>query len=147
MGGNDFVAPTRGRVLIAEDEAVTALSLEQALIDHGYEVCGLAATGKAARILAESERPTIAIVDVRLRDGTTGHEAAQDIHTLLGIPVILMSGHSDEAKARQIGAIGFLPKPFAHDSLLQMVDRALRLLRGEGRCASGLLIPNHFIDA
>jgi DNA-binding response OmpR family regulator len=130
------------RILIAEDEAVTALALEHVLEGQGYRICGIATTGVQARSIADSARPALAIIDMRLKDGLTGHAAAADIRSQLGIPVILMSGHSDEASARRAGAVGFLPKPFSDHELVKLVDFILRAPATEpvGR-VPGLLVP------
>jgi DNA-binding NtrC family response regulator len=134
-------------ILIVEDEAVSALAIEQILLAHGYDVCGIAATGHDARALARSARPALALIDVRLKDGVIGHIAAHDIQTQLGIPVVLMSGHSDESCARQAGVVGFLPKPFGDHQLLRLIDAALRTVRtNKASCPiPGLLVPNHFV--
>jgi DNA-binding NtrC family response regulator len=112
-------------VLIAEDEAITALALAQTLIAYGYEISGPAASGAEARLIAEADRPMLAIIDMRLKDGLTGHVAARDIQDRLGIPVILMSGHADARMAADLKAAGFLAKPFAESELLTMIERAL----------------------
>lgn len=114
----------RCRVLIAEDEAITALALGQILETLGYEVCGLAASGAEARAIAESARPAVALIDMRLKDGVTGQLVARDMQAL-GIPVILMSGHSDAASAGRYGAVAFLAKPFSDHELAAAVEHAL----------------------
>ena len=116
----------RPRILIAEDEAITALALAQTLVAHGYHVAGPAASGVDARALAESERPALAIIDMRLKDGLTGHIAACDIQSRLGVPVILMSGHANARMAADLNAAGFLAKPFADGQLLALIEHVLR---------------------
>ena len=115
----------RYRVLVAEDEAITALALEQTLAAHGFDVCGLTSTGAEARSVAERARPAVAIIDVRLKDGVIGHVVARDLQARLGIPVILMSGHADARTARELGAAGFLPKPFSDRDLVRAIEKAL----------------------
>jgi DNA-binding response OmpR family regulator len=113
-------------VLIAEDEAITAFALEQTVLAHGYEVCGVVASGAEARALAERHRPTLAVVDIRLKDGLTGNTVARALQERFGIPVILMSGHSDEKSALDLGAAGFLAKPFSDSELIRTIERVLR---------------------
>jgi DNA-binding NtrC family response regulator len=116
----------RCRILIVEDEAITALALEQALLAQGYEVCGLAASGAEARALAERLRPNVAVVDMRLKDGVTGAQVARDLQARLGIPVILMSGHADHRSASALGAAGFLAKPFSDADLIGAIATIAR---------------------
>lgn len=140
---------TRPRILVAEDEAVTALALEHTLLASGYDVCGLASTARRALQLARNDRPDLVVIDVRLRDGVSGHLAAREIQTELGIPVILISGHFEETCAREAGVVGFLRKPFGDVELLQTIEAVFETLRTRrpARAAPGLLVPNHFVGA
>ena len=63
-------APPR-RVVIAEDEALIRLDLAEMLRDEGYQVVGEAGDGQEAVDLAESLRPDLVIMDVKMprRDG------------------------------------------------------------------------------
>lgn len=148
MSENTDTLQSRRRVLLVEDEAVTALALEQILLGGGYEVCGIASTAAGAKSLAQSTRPDVAVVDVRLRDGVTGHSAAMEIQTRLKIPVVLTSGHFDEKHAREAGLAGFLRKPFSEPQLLQVIDAVLGLVyanRAVPPLVPGVMVPNYFV--
>lgn len=84
--------PAQPRVLIVEDDAVTALMLQTVLSDMGCEVCGLASTAPRAVALADYHRPDVALVDVRLAKGTDGLAAAREMRDLLKLDVLLMTG-------------------------------------------------------
>jgi len=56
--------------LIVEDDPLIAISLRMVLEDEGHEVCGVAATEREAISLGLTHRPDIAIVDVRLAEGS-----------------------------------------------------------------------------
>ena len=79
--------PSR-RVLIAEDEALIRLDLAEMLREEGYTVVGEAGDGQQAVDLAESLRPDLVIMDVKMprRDGI---DAAAKIgvflHAITGI--------------------------------------------------------------
>ncbi len=65
-------SPTAARrVLIAEDEALIRLDLAEMLREEGYQVVGEAGDGQEAVELAESLRPDLVIMDVKMprRDG------------------------------------------------------------------------------
>jgi len=57
-------------VLIVEDDPLIAISLRMILEDEGYEVCGVAATEQQAILLGLTHRPDVAVVDVRLAEGS-----------------------------------------------------------------------------
>src|SRR4051794_31207518 len=56
-------------VLLTEDDAVVAIDLSDALEKAGYRVLGPLATAREALSLIEQETPTLAIIDIMLKDG------------------------------------------------------------------------------
>jgi two-component system, response regulator PdtaR len=60
------------KVLIAEDNLMIADLVEEILIEHGYEVCGIARTVAEAVVLAQHHKPDLAVLDLRLADGGLG---------------------------------------------------------------------------
>src|SRR3954447_1362214 len=86
-------APTRRRVLIAEDEALIRLDLREMLIEEGYDVVGEAGDGEAALRLAEQLRPDLVILDIKMpiMDGLT---AAENIANSRLAPVVILTAFS-----------------------------------------------------
>ena len=78
------------KVLIVEDDLMLADFAEEILVEHGYEVSGIARTVVDAVALARRSRPDLVILDLRLADGGLGTEVAAQL-TRLGRPGILMS--------------------------------------------------------
>ncbi|HNY12905.1 MAG TPA: response regulator, partial [Candidatus Wallbacteria bacterium] len=66
-------------VLIVEDEAFSALYLEDALSIAGYTICDTVATGEGAVAIAENKTPDIILMDIRLAGEIDGIEAASRI--------------------------------------------------------------------
>src|SRR4051794_10692724 len=66
-------------ILIVEDDYVVAIELEAGLSEAGFEVVGSANTAEQAVRLAISERPTLALMDIRLAGRRDGIEAALDM--------------------------------------------------------------------
>jgi two-component system, response regulator PdtaR len=130
------------RILLAEDEAVTALAVSVLLREVGYTVCALATTAPEVIDLVEQHRPDLALVDVRLAQHTSGLSAAQDILQRWGIPSVLLSGHITRHQAREAGAVALVRKPFTDEQLLWTVDFTVRWLREptiEGAIPPGFL--------
>lgn len=112
------------KVLMAEDEIIVAMSLADLLDVWGYEVCEIVSRAEDAVRKAGSEAPDIVLMDVNLQGETDGAEAAGTIRSRFGIPVILLSGYSEEGllkRAKASGA-GFLTKPLDLDKLKEMLD-------------------------
>jgi len=110
----------RKKVLIVEDEAMTALMLEGYVEDKGFLSVGLAATGEDAVIKARSTRPDLVFMDFTLGGAMNGVEAAKIIHAELQIPVVIMSGHDEQLildHARHYRPLAFLRKPMSDAAL------------------------------
>lgn len=60
--------PAALKVLIAEDDLLIADMVEDILVAHGYEVCGIARTVAEAVALGSLNRPDLAVLDLRLAE-------------------------------------------------------------------------------
>ncbi len=81
----------KGRVLIVEDEAIVADDLEQQVLQLGYEVAGVAASGREAVALADENRPDIVLMDIQLQGAMTGTEAANVIQRQTGAAIVFVT--------------------------------------------------------
>lgn len=116
------------RVLIVEDEAVTAMDISEVLTGIGYQVVGPVGTGDEALALAVAERPDIALMDIMIRGEMDGIEAARQLESSLGISVIYLTAFSDSdilARAALTLPWGFLLKPFTDRELHVALQMAL----------------------
>ena len=59
-------------VMIAEDDLFMADMLADVLVADGYEVCGIASTADTAVEIARRHKPDLAILDIRLAEGSLG---------------------------------------------------------------------------
>src|SRR5262249_28264568 len=82
-------------LLVVEDELIVAGDLELPLHSLGYHVAGSVADAPAAVLAAERLRPDLVLMDIRLRAGSDGIGAAQEIWRRLEIPVIFLTAYSD----------------------------------------------------
>lgn len=118
----------RKKVLIAEDESITAMSMVDLIEFWGYETCEPASSAEEALRRAEAERPDLAILDIKLRGETSGIELAEKLMERFGMPVIFISGYDNpwiKKQAEKAGAAGFLAKPFDLVELKAALDRLL----------------------
>lgn len=120
------------KVLIVEDEVITATAIKQILQDAGYEVVGTISSGEEAIEEAANTHPDLVLMDVKLKGPLDGVRAAQQIQTYLGVPVIYLTAHSDNDTVKRVvqsQPYGYLLKPFNDKELLQGIERALHLYR------------------
>ena len=118
------------RALIAEDEPLLAQSLKNALALAWPElqVIALAPNGVEALRLAESERPDVVFLDIRI-PRLTGLEVAAELADRLneGEPVpriVFVTAYDEYAlKAFELAAVDYLQKPVGAERLARAVER------------------------
>lgn len=87
--------PLQGqRILVAEDNALLALSMHDILRRAGADVVGPAGTLHEAEELAASERLTLAMLDIKLQSREVWPAAR--ILIARGVPILFCSGHFDQ---------------------------------------------------
>ncbi len=118
-------------ILIAEDNALIAMTVESTLSDAGYTVLGPAASTERAIAIAERTPPRIALMNIELRDGSSGIELARTLKRRWGTTVIFVTGQVADAREHRDVAIGFLSKPCTDEALLATVLIADRIIAGE----------------
>ena len=119
-------------ILIVEDEQLVALYLEDIVDALGYHCCGTAATAEEAISAAESQRPTLVLLDINLLGGGDGITLACELRERLRIPVIFLSGAMDpqtRLRAEAARPFGFLSKPCMKDDVAHALHTALDILR------------------
>jgi DNA-binding NarL/FixJ family response regulator len=108
------------RIMVVEDDALIALDMVSLLEDMGHEVVAEAADAMTAWSLAESGRPDLALVDIRLARNTDGGQLARKLYDQLGVRSLFVSGSiTDDFRAAMatINPVGFLGKPVTRRTL------------------------------
>ncbi len=115
------------RVVIAEDESVNRVDLEEELEQQGYEVVGAAADGEAAVNLTRELRPDVVLMDIKMPK-MDGIEAAETLTREKLAPVLLFTAYSDDdliERARAAGVVHFVTKPWREKDLKPAIEIAL----------------------
>jgi response regulator NasT len=116
---------SRGRILVAEDEALIRLDLVEMLVEAGYEVVAEASNGEEAVALAEKHKPDLAILDVKMPI-LDGISAAEKIIAIS--PVLMLTAFSQRDlvdRARDAGAMAYVVKPFSISDLVPAIEIAI----------------------
>lgn len=118
------------RILVAEDEALAAMAIEEELQAAGFEV-DLAPDGQAALEAARRHLPDLLLTDLRMPrlDGAGLIRAIRALAPAL--PVVVMTGyaggHGPEAFGRPgEGPVAIFAKPLDMDAVLAEIARLLR---------------------
>lgn len=122
--------PSPKRILIVDDDAEIADFMRQALARFGLYHIDLARDGVEAVDHSRRHRIDLILMDVCL-PGFSGYwfcKAFKERPQTRNIPVLFVSGLSGEEdvrRAMELGACGYLKKPFRTDDLVAAVSRAL----------------------
>jgi response regulator NasT len=117
----------RSRIVVAEDEALIRLDLVEMLREEGYDVVGEAGDGARAVELAESLRPDLVVLDVKM-PVLDGISAAERIAGQRLAAVVMLTAFSQRElveRARDAGAMAYLVKPFGRSDLAPAIEVAL----------------------
>ena len=116
------------RILIVEDEPLTAFDNENFLGDAGYQIVATVDDlDEAVRVL-EEEKVDLILSDVRLRKQQTGIQLARTAKEK-GVPTLFATGHPYPG-ADEI-AIGCLVKPYTERQLIKAIECVDRHLQRE----------------
>jgi len=128
-----MVALHKPRVLIAEDDPDTLVILRINLSAAGIEPM-LAGDGHTALERIETEAPDALLLDVLL-PGIDGWQVLEQLHAKGDpVPVIVCSGKDNMhglQRARDLGAVAYLVKPFDIDRLIEVTSEVVGLRRTE----------------
>jgi two-component system, response regulator PdtaR len=130
----------RDHILIVEDEFFIAEMLTCYVEDMGRAVCGTAATAEAAVSLAQQFRPSIVLMDVRLKSSKDGVDAALAIHDTVGSTVIFITGSSEPDTVARIALdhpFAVLFKPVTERQVRDVIEKATRSLDEDRAKAAG----------
>ncbi len=116
------------KILIVEDEVISAMYLQAQLRLLNYEICKKVVTGEDAVKLALLEKPEVILIDIRLAGKLDGIQTVKDIISFYSPLVIFMTGYQDEeliAKAQKLTNAEILIKPFEIDDIHRIVQSYL----------------------
>jgi response regulator NasT len=142
------------RILIAEDEPIVRMDIKEILEGQGYEVVGEASDGQVAIELARKLKPDVIIMDIRMPN-LDGIEAAKILTQEEIAPIIFLTAYSDKElveKAKEVGVISYIVKPFKESDLFPAIEIAIarfkefQLLRKEVEDLKDALETRKLVD-
>jgi two-component system alkaline phosphatase synthesis response regulator PhoP len=116
----------RDKVLVVDDEAYIRL-LVKSILGRDYDVLE-AENGEEAIEIARVEKPALVLMDIMMpkMDGVGACSLLKANADTAAIPVVMMSARGDtldQDYAREMGADGYVTKPFMSRELLDMVGK------------------------
>ncbi|GAK58678.1 response regulator receiver protein [Candidatus Vecturithrix granuli] len=116
------------KIIVVEDEALTAMNLKLQLARFGYNVSNIVPTGEEAIASIEQENPDLILMDIRLAGMLNGIETARQIQTThKDLPIIFMTGYTDpelQKQAEQLHPLAYVIKPVNIQELKTIISDA-----------------------
>jgi len=116
------------KVIIVEDDEITALNLNMSLQKHGYSVIAMCDNAIQAKNKITALKPDVIIIDISLQESNDGIELAKIIKEKFDIPFIYLTSYSDDeiiTQAKHTEPYGYIVKPFDPGSLHATIQMAL----------------------
>lgn len=116
------------KILVIEDEAITALELKSKLELWGYEVPAIASYGREAIEVVENFDVDLVLADIVIKGDMDGIEAVEKISEISDVPVLYITAHADNdtfRRAKLTKPYGYVFKPFNDQELKFNIEIAL----------------------
>ncbi len=116
------------KIMIVEDEVLFAKDLQDLLESWEYSVLAIASTGEEAIEKAGEIKPDLVLMDIVLKEGMDGIEAADQIRTRFKIPVVYLTAYADDEtvqRAKITEPYGYVLKPLEERDLHVTLEIAL----------------------
>ncbi len=116
------------KILLVEDEAITALAMNMALKNMGFLTCQPAATGQKALERMARDKPDVVLMDINLTGDMDGIETARRMQELGLTAIIFITGYSSGdllERARALNPVAIFTKPVNPQALKNAIEAAV----------------------
>ena len=143
------------RILIVEDDLLSAEYLKALLLKEHYEVPAVVNTAEAAIEQCKTLKPDVVLMDIMLKGALSGSEAAIEIkHEQPNVKIIFLTAYAEPEMvdyAARSKACAYLMKPYREQEILATVQVSLmqeqRLVKQEEENVRIELKHNFFFDS
>lgn len=114
------------KILIVEDESLTARWLQMELSEAGFNVCGFVASGEEAIIVAKREQPNLILMDISLAGKIDGINAAKEIIKIVKVDILFMSAYSEmriKDRIKDLNPLAFINKPIEIAEIMDIIEK------------------------
>ena len=115
----------RPTILLVEDDEPLAAMLARHLAAHDLPTRIAASAEEGERLLAGGLRPALVLLDINLPGGSGWSILRSPAYVEAGSPrvVVVSATRIPSSRLREYGVAGYLPKPFAMDTLIETARR------------------------
>jgi len=119
----------KGTVIIVEDDMIISLVVGIIVEKLGFKVVANADNGVDAVNKIKEHKPDVVVMDMSLNGKLDGIETVNRIRSFSNVPVIYISGHSDQqhiSRAKETGFVDYLVKPVSRDEMILSMEKAIK---------------------
>lgn len=123
------------KILIVEDQFITAKGIQKSLEGLGYEVVGITSNEADTLKIIEETSPNLVLMDIKLKGEEDGVTITYTVQSQYNIPVVFLSAYTDDEtieRVYHVGAYGFVVKPYKDIKLKEAIDNALYRHKAKG---------------
>lgn len=116
------------KILIVEDEQITALDLATGLEKEGYYICGMADNATDAHRIFEDTLPDIILMDINIKGQKDGIDTTIELLKVKEVPVIYITAFTDAETVNRVKGVqpaAFLTKPFNINNVRIAIELAI----------------------
>ena len=139
--------PRRARILLVEDEHSISVPFSKALAREGFDPI-VAATGRLALELAETEHPDLVLLDLNLPD-VDGRDVCRELRRRSETPIVMVTARgteTDRIVGLELGADDYIVKPFSSAEVVARIRAVLRRAHSDGHQDRPVLIGELELD-
>lgn len=117
------------RILIVEDDPIISTMIRKMLEKKDYQIVGIAQDMTQAISLIKGNKIDVALLDIRIQGKKDGIDLAEKISKDFNFPFIFLTSNIDQEtldRVAEVGANGFLSKPFKESDLHMAIELAVQ---------------------
>ena len=125
-------------ILVVDDDSTTAKVIQLYIREFGYNVAGIATSGKEAIDLCRDLAPDLVLMDIFLGKGLNGIDAAEIIQRHFDIPVVFVTSHAEEntlERAKATRPAGYINKPLRDTDIKTTLELVFSRMKPANKAA------------
>ena len=128
------------KILIVEDETITAMDLRETLEAAGHQVTAVVGDYHDALKAAKNHPPDLALIDIQLiGSAADGIATAKELLARHQMPIIYLTANADAfGLAKETMPAAYLLKPFRHDELKLQIELAYHYFQSKLTAPDGV---------
>jgi DNA-binding LytR/AlgR family response regulator len=123
------------KILIVEDETISAMGLQEQLSQFGYPNAIIMSNAEDALAFFKKNTPSLVLLDINLEGSSmNGIELAEHFNEISRVPIIFTSAYADEdwvLRANKVKPANYLTKPYTENQLSAALDMAIDTFQAE----------------